>query len=180
MICSQSICIFPLGCLVFTVPYCKAGHNTHPCRAFRMPLSHCLMHAGHALHCGTRATKKSHRLTWCSEGVKCLSDIWADAQILDTTCKNSEVYKKKKRVNKWKRRARNCLVRDHINHIDKWFFDTCCQSYQGSFFSGLLSWLCLQCKRPTSKFKWSQHHLGCLVPHQSVIVVFTYSTVQTF
>lgn len=37
MICSESICIFLLGCVVFTLHDCKAGQSTHHCRAFPMP-----------------------------------------------------------------------------------------------------------------------------------------------
>lgn len=39
VLCYKSICWFPLGCSVFTKPYCKAGQGTRPCGAFPTALT---------------------------------------------------------------------------------------------------------------------------------------------
>lgn len=39
VLCCKSICWFPLGCFVFTKPYCKAGQGTHPYGAFPTALT---------------------------------------------------------------------------------------------------------------------------------------------
>lgn len=36
IICSESVCIFPFGCFVFTLLYSNAGQSTRPCRGFLM------------------------------------------------------------------------------------------------------------------------------------------------
>lgn len=62
MISSESICIFPLGHVVFTLHDCKGK-------------SHTLTSLPGAC-CATTAAKCIVGLTWCSEEVKQLMDIW--------------------------------------------------------------------------------------------------------
>lgn len=50
MICSESICLFPVVRFVFTMDYCK---GTRPRCASFTPVCHCLTPVSCALHCGT-------------------------------------------------------------------------------------------------------------------------------
>lgn len=52
----------PLACFVFTL--FKADQSTRPHWALLTSVLHCLMHAGHALHCG-RQTTSSRRYCCC-------------------------------------------------------------------------------------------------------------------
>ncbi len=77
MICSKPIYIFPCGHFVLILHYCKAHTLTDSCTLVALCIVGQLHNNG-------------------SEEVKCLVDIWADEQVcqmLDTTHKNSEVYK---------------------------------------------------------------------------------------
>lgn len=75
--CSKSIFLFPSGGFVFTRRYCEAGQSTHPRWAFLTPLAS----PPHVCMVGRRhdndSNKSSRLLTWCSEELKRLVEIWS-------------------------------------------------------------------------------------------------------
>lgn len=83
-VCSEPICMFPLGCLVKLANM----YVPHACRS-RFALWDSVLD-------NNNKNRMSCRLTWCSGEVKCFMDIWTDEHItqkLEAAQRDSGIYK---------------------------------------------------------------------------------------
>lgn len=172
MICSELICIFLLSFFCIQNALIKQAKAHKGLSLCPYVTTSCVAGRGHGCalhrsHDNDNSSKIDCGLTWCSNKVKCLIDIWSDwhiSQMLDITHKNIEVYNiVTEGMKKWRQQHRK--VRDYIVHTHKWSFGACCQAeHIKTVGSGLLCSHCKELFQGSNGVKWRPALKGSLDP----------------